>query len=455
MTTQRTSPGNAAPRAGAGSGHASAVAAAWPAGGPIRAGLFTLLLLVLGFGGWSIAAQISGAVIASGQIEVEQNRQVLQHLHGGVVQEILVTEGQQVTAGDPLILLDGAQLTGERSVIETQLFEVLARRGRLEAERDDSGAVAFPPALVAAAADQPAAAEQLEGQRRLFEARRTTLAQRIAQLDRRREQLATQIEGIEAQIVALETQLELIGQERATQQDLLDRGLSQAARVLALQREEARLQGSLGALVADRAQAEGSATDIDLEILTLQVERREQAEASLRDLAVQEQELTQRLATLDERIEGLALRAPVTGIVFGLRVTTPRSVLRPGDPALFLVPQDRPLVIVAQVQPNDIDQVYLGQEARLMFPAFGLRDAPELTGRVTMVSADSFEDQQTGRPYFRTEIMLDPASMEALDGFDLVPGMQVEAFISTEARTPLAYLTEPLAIYFSRALRES
>jgi len=433
----------------------SAAVSSWPVGSPVRIGLAALLLLVVGFGGWAVAAQLSGAVIAGGQIEVEQNRQVVQHLHGGVVQEILVSEGQLVTAGDPLVILDGAQLLGERSVIETQLFEVLARRGRLEAERDDADTVTFPALLLTAADEQPAAAAQMEGQRRLFEARRTTLAQRIAQLDRRREQLATQVEGIEAQIAAVRTQLDLIAQERETQQELLDRGLSQAARVLALQREEARLQGSLGALVADRAQAEGSATDIDLEILTLQVQRREDAEATLRDLGVQEQELSQRRATLDERIDALALRAPVTGIVFGMRVTTPRSVLLPGDPAMFLVPQDRPLVIVARVQPNDIDQVFVGQEARLMFPAFGMHEAPDLVGRVTMVSADSFEDQLTGRPYFRTEIMLDPESVAALDGLELLPGMQVEAFISTNARTPFAYLTEPLAIYFSRALRES
>ncbi|PQO24273.1 HlyD family type I secretion periplasmic adaptor subunit [Rhodobacteraceae bacterium WD3A24] len=427
----------------------------WTARTPVVLGFAALVLLVGGFGTWSVTAELSGAVIAPGEVEVEQNRQVVQHPDGGVVDDIRVEEGQAVEAGETLIRLDGTLLRSELTIVESQFYEVLARRGRLTAERDGDDQVTFPPELIAAAAETPTVAALMEGQRRLFEARVDSRTQQIEQLERRRAQIRSQIEGIVAQLDALETQTSLIERELEGQQSLLDRGLAQASRVLALERERARLAGTRGSLLSERAQAEGRITEIELEILTLETQRREDAQTELREIGVRELELAERRRALRERLERLDIRAPVSGVVYGLQVTTPRAVLRAAEPALHLVPQDRPLVISARVDPNDIDQVFVGQAARLVFPAFNMRNTPDISGQVALVSADAFTDEQSGQSYFRVEIVLSESGREMLGERALVPGMPVEAFIRTEERTPLAYIVKPLTDYFDRAFRES
>lgn len=428
---------------------------AWSARRPLVAGFVSLAVLVGGFGWWSVGTEIAGAIVASGQLEVERNRQVVQHPDGGVVAEIAVKEGQTVAAGDLLLRLDGAMLRSELAIVEGQLFEIMARRARLTAERDDAAAIVFPPDLTAIGAGRPEVAELIDGQRRLFEARRDTLAREIEQLAEQKKQIDSQIGGIRAQSDALTRQVALIREELADQQNLLDRGLAQASRVLALQREEARLAGSVGELTANLGQSQERITELEIQVLRQQAARREEASTQLRDIGSQELELVERRRALTERIARLDIRAPVGGVVLGLTVTTPRSVVRPADPVLYIIPQDRPLVIAAQVPTVDIDQVHPGQAVELVFSAFSTRTTPQLRGRVERVSADAFQNQQTGQSFYRAEILLEPGERERLGDLALVPGMPVEAFIQTDQRTPLAYLLKPFTDYFSRAFRET
>ena len=418
-------------------------------------GLGGLALLILGFGGWASFSEISGAVIAPGQIEVDQNRQVVQHPDGGVVAQILAQEGDSVRQGQLLIQLDATRLGSELAIIEGQLFELMARRGRLEAERDDKPEPVYDALLRDSAANNQDAAVLMAGQSQLLAARRASRAQEVAQLAKRRSQIDTQITGISAQSQALGQQLELIEQELKDQQTLLDRGLAQAGRVLALRREQARLSGQLGELTAQRALAQERATEIDLEVIKLRTQQREEAITRLRDLQFRELELAeQRRALLDQR-DRLAIRAPVSGIIYGLQVTTPRSVIRAAEPVMFIIPQDRPLVIAARVDPIHIDKITLGQPVNLRFSALDQRTTPELTGEVAKVSPDAFVDQARGLSYYRVEITLPEAEQAKLpENIRLLPGMPVEAFIRTGDRTPLAYLTKPLTDYFSKAFRD-
>lgn len=418
-------------------------------------GLGGLALLILGFGGWASFSEISGAVIAPGQIEVDQNRQVVQHPDGGVVAQILAQEGDSVRQGQLLIQLDATRLGSELAIIEGQLFELMARRGRLEAERDDKPEPVYDALLRDSAANNQDAAVLMAGQSQLLAARRASRAQEVAQLAKRRSQIDTQITGISAQSQALGQQLELIEQELKDQQTLLDRGLAQAGRVLALRREQARLSGQLGELTAQRALAQERATEIDLEVIKLRTQQREEAITRLRDLQFRELELAeQRRALLDQR-DRLAIRAPVSGIIYGLQVTTPRSVIRAAEPVMFIIPQDRPLVIAARVDPIHIDKITLGQPVNLRFSALDQRTTPELTGEVAKVSPDAFVDQARGLSYYRAEITLPEAEQAKLpENIRLLPGMPVEAFIRTGDRTPLAYLTKPLTDYFSKAFRD-
>lgn len=425
----------------------------WNIRGPLLLGMLGLVLLVGGFGTWAVASRITGAVISSGRIEVDQNRQVIQHPDGGVVAEILIEEGGTVAVGDILIRLDSEALHSELAVVEGQLLEVLARRARFEAERDNAEGLVFAPLLLET--DNPVAADLMEGQSRLFEARLESAAQERDQLAKRSEQISSQIEGIEAQQQAIEQQLAYIEEELTDQQTLLDRGLAQASRVLALQREQSNLAGTAGELTASIAQAEGRITEIDIEILRLTTTRREEAITRLRDLQFNEIELSEQRRALLTRLERLDIRAPVAGIVYGLTVFAPRSVIRPADPVMYIVPQDRPLVITTQVLPQDIDQIFVGQDVALRFSAFDQRRTPELFGEVTQVSADAFQDQGSQVSYYRAEISLDEGEIDRLPAdMVLIPGMPVEAFIATDERSPLDYLIKPLADYFAKAFRE-
>ena len=428
---------------------------AWSVRKPMIVGVLGLLLLVGGFGTWAVMTQISGAVIAGGQIEVDQNRQVIQHPDGGVVEAILVEEGNTVATGEVLLRLDPTELQSELSIVESQLFELIARRGRLEAERDERDTITFDPLLSETSADRPAVKDLMDGQQRLFEARRASIAQAIEQLDKQQDQISDQITGINAQQRAMDTQLALIEQELVDQQSLYDRGLAQVSRVLSLQREAARMSGTVGELAANEAQARGRITEIDIEILNLQSQRREEAITRLRDIQSNELELRERRRALLERMSRLDVKAPLSGIVYDLRVFARRSVIRPADPVLYIIPQDRPLVINARVDPIDIDKLTIGQEVTLRFSALDQRKTPELTGTVKLISADAFQDENTQQSYYRAEIVLSEGEQARLPAdTTLLPGMPVEAFIRTEDRTPLAYLVKPLTDYFTKAFRE-
>ncbi len=420
----------------------------------VLTGLITLGVLIGGFGGWAVVAEMGGAVVAGGRIEVEQNRQVVQHPYGGAVKEILIDEGDIVTAGQVLLRLDDKELRSELIIVQGQLSEVIARRDRLMAERDNAEVVSFDPEL--ADATEPEVQALIAGQTRLFETRRANIATAIEQYQRRNDQILDQIAGTNAQQASLVRQIDLIQKELVDQQSLLDRGLAQAARVLALQRELASLEGQQGELAAAVAQAEGRITENNLAILGIQTTRQEEAISQLRDLQPTEVELRERRTTIVNRLDSLEIKAPVSGVIYGLEVYSTSAVVQPAQPLLFIVPQDRPLVISTQIQPRDIDQIRVNQEVRLRFSAFDQRRSPELLGRIVTISADAFEDQATRMSFYRAEIKLDDGELDKLPPeMVLMPGMPVEAFVRTGDRTPAEFLIKPMADFFARAFRES
>ncbi|WP_417807735.1 HlyD family type I secretion periplasmic adaptor subunit [Thioclava sp.] len=423
--------------------------------GPIIAGFLTLAVLVGGFGLWSVNTQIAGAVIASGRVQVEENLQIVQHPDGGVVEKILVHDGSLVKAGDLLVELNGDQLNSERTIVENQYFELLARRGRLEAERANAPEILFPAELSESAVTNPHVAMQMKGQQELFDARLASLEKSLEQLEKQAEQISSQVDGVDAQLVALATQQELIARELTDQRSLLDRGLAQASRVSALERESADLAGRIGALVAQRAQAESRLSELEITRLRLQTQRREQAETELRDIGYRELELAEQRRALIGQIDRLDIRAPVSGIVHAMSVTTPRAVIRAAEPVLYLVPQDRPLVIDARIATTSIDEVTPGQPAAVRFPALSSRITPTLTGEISRISADVLTDQASGEPYYKIEVTLSAGELEKLDGKVLIPGMPAEVYLATAQRTPIAYLLKPFTDYFTRAFRET
>lgn len=422
----------------------------WKASIPLGVGFSALAILVGVLGVWSVKARIAGAVVSRGMIQVESNRQVIQHPQGGVVGEILAKDGDQVQANDILIRLDDTLLRAELTIIERQLAEIRARRARLEAERDGANDIIMPDNLQEWSADKRA---MIEGQQRLFVARLESLSQEDDQLAEQITQARNQINGTEAQLTALKRQKELIESDLVDAQSLRKKGLTQASRVSALEREQASLAGDIGELKATIAQIRGQIAALDIQRIKLRTTRRENAISDISDLQYQEIELSQRRIASLETLSRLEIRAPVSGIVYGSKVFALRAVLSPAEPIMYVIPQDQPLVVVARIEAIHIDQVHVGQEVSLRFTAFDQRFTPEIFGQVARLSADVFTDEITGISYYSAELLPRKGELSKLGEQELLPGMPVEAFIKTAERSPLNYLAKPLTDYFNRALR--
>jgi len=339
-------------------------------------------------------------------------------------------------------------------VLESQLWELMARRGRLAAEQADQDRIEFDRELLDAAVSNAEIRGLIDGQQAQFEAGRTTMQREIEVLEERQMQTREQISGSEAEIAALDRQSELIEKELTDQRALLAKGLAQASRVLALEREAANLAGQRGQRVAQTAQLKGQISELEIERLRLTAKRREDAISTMRDIGFRELELKEKRIALRDQLSRLDVRAPVSGVVLDMTVHALKSVVRAAEPILHIVPSDSALVVDAQVDPTHIDSVYTGQDAVLRFSAFNSRTTPELFGSVTKVSPDAFVDEQSKRSYYRAEVLLKEGEIEKLEGQKLIPGMPVEVFIQTGERTPFNYLVKPITDFFTRSMRE-
>lgn len=416
-----------------------------------------LLILGLGIGGfvaWSTVAEIDGAVVAAGQVAVEARAQAIQHPDGGLVVALHVRDGSAVAAGDPVLTLDGSELQTQQIVGHRRLIELLARMHRLSAEIRGAEEIAFGGELQDFASNAADVASILADETALFEARRATLDQTEAQLGERQVQTEAIVAGRERQLDASRRQLILIEEDLATQESLFERGLTESTRLSSLRREAARLDGEIGELEASIAEARSAIAGFEVERLGQEAAFREAAQAELRELQPREAEIRERLRLIETQTSRLVLRAPMTGTVLGLQVHTVGGVVPAGAEVASIIPADVPLILSVEIDPGQVDRVQSGQDAMIRFPNFNARTTPEVEGLVTTVSADAVTDPATGRRFFIAEVKFAPGAQAALGEVELQPGMPVEAFIRTDARTPASFLLKPMADYWAYAMRE-
>ena len=487
----------------------AAVSSGFSSRRPLSKGFLTLAVLMAGGIGWGAFTTISGAVIASGQVDVETRDQVIEHIDGGTVGEILVRDGTRVESGDVLIRLKDAALRSEESLLRREWVDLTARRNRLEAEFGGADAIAWDAGLATLAGGDASARDALDGEQRLFEARHMSFEGQVAQLRERIGQTNKQVAGLEAQADAVARQRAFIGRELEAQRSLFEEGLTQLHHLLELEREAARLDGQAGDIAARIAGARGRIAEIEIQVLQIGARRVEEAEEQAREVQARESQVRERLAEIRRRLAGMAIRAPVAGEVYGMKVFALGEVVRPGEPILHIVPEGAGLMVRAQLEPIHVDQVHGGQDAVLRFSAFSARSTPEFEGRVRRVSADTVRDERTGLDWYEVELEMgraieeDPetgittwpgraartvagwlpgdarrwlrehapgevgrwldgarsaarpgTALAHAHGLALAPGMPVEVYIRTEERTPLSYLVKPLTDYFSRSLKE-
>ena len=411
----------------------------------VMAGVAAIAFLSIGVGGWASTTDIAGAVIANGQLVVETSVKKVQHPTGGIVGELYVREGDHVKAGDVVVRLDETQTRSELEVILKGLHENAARRARMEAELSGADKVTFPASLTARVKDDPEVAHLLKTEAELFVVRK---AAREGQKSTLREQTT----GLREQIAGKDKELDWIGQELVGVRELWKKNLVQFTKVVQLERDAARIAGERGALLASIAQTE-------LKILQVDEDTRKDVGKDMADIRAKTSELAEKRVVAEDKVKRIEIRAPQDGVVHQLSVHTVGGVIAPpsvaAEPIMLIVPETDKLIVEAKVQPQDVDQLYLGQSATLRFSAFNQRTTPELNGVLSMVSPDVTADpKKPDQSHYVIRIKVSDDEVARLGAVKLVPGMPVEAFVKTDERKVISYLVKPLKDQVMRAFRE-
>ena len=419
----------------------------------MTAGLVVVAVFVGGFGTWAAVAPLESASIAPGIIGVSTERRTVQHMEGGIVDEILVVDGDQVAAGQTLIVFDDTAPRALLDLLEGQHRSAVALNARLEAERDNRPAIRWPDWLRDEAVDDGEAAEVMATQERIFQARSVALANQRAIYQRRIEQLREESAGLEGELEAQDHRGALLAEELEGVRELVARGLEPKPRLLQMERAETQIVGDR---VRNQARIASIGQTIDetrLVIDQLGNVRLAEVVAELREVETRLSDLHERLAAARDVVERTRVTAPVAGTVMDLQVFTQGGIVAAGQRLMDVVPANDRLIIAARVAPNDIETIALGLPAQVRLTAYSQLGAPRLTGHVVRISADRLADPRTGASWFEARIALDP-DQPGLSSLALVPGMPAEVMIITGARTPIDYLLKPIVDSLGRALRE-
>ena len=417
----------------------------------LTTGLIVVFVLVFGVVGWAATAQLSGAVIAPGNIVVDGNIKKVQHPTGGIVGEIYVKNGSSVKVGDILMRLDDTQTRASLGIVTSQLTELVARRARLAAIRDGAKSISFPTGFKKHTAK---VGHVMMGEQQLFASTRAMIESQKAQLQERIGQLRDEIKGFAAQKEAKARELSLVRQELVRVEGLYQRNLTPVTRVLSIKRDEARIAGEHGAFTSQIAQARGRIVETRMQITGLIRTTQNEAQKELREIEARIAELEERKVAAEDQLKRVEIRAPRSGLVHELNVHTIGGVINAAEPIMLVVPSEDRLTVEVRVNPPDIDQVTVGQEAVLRLSAFNQRTTPELSGTVARVSADLSRDVQTGQSFYNARIEPSETASNKLKKLKLIPGMPVEAFIQTDKRTALSYVLKPLTDHLARTFRE-
>lgn len=420
----------------------------------VRLGLIASISFV-GVGvAWATMAPLEGAVIASGTVVLEHNINKLQHPVGGVVGAILVREGQRVAAGDVVLRLDETATRATRQIVMNELNTQRVRQARLNAEREQAATMAVPPDLLEKAAADPDVRQALSSETALFAARARTRVGQRSQLAEQINQQQQEIKGTDAQYKSAVEQVRVAELELTDMRGLLAKNLVAKPRVTQLEREVARIRGTMGELTARAAQINARISETQLQILQIDRTLETEVAKESREAEAKITELNEKLATADDQLRRIDLRAPSDGIVHQLQVHTVGGVITPGAAIMNIVPERDTLVIEAKVSPIDIDQIHADQPARVRFSAFNSRTTPELNGSIFRIAADIMRDERTGQMYYIVGVRISEQESARLGKLRLIPGMPAESFIKTSERTVASFLVKPLLEHMNRAFRE-
>jgi len=423
---------------------------------PIRYGLWLFTLFFIFCGGWSLIKTMPVGPIATGQVVVESSRKTVQHLEGGIIEEIMVKDGDIVEAGAPLIRLRETNPQTRLDIVLGQYYADLAMESRLVAERDGLEEIKFSPELELMK-NSTQIKEIVGAQNNLFRTRKESVDGQVRVLNQRIEQLKDQINGMKAQVSSSQSQNSLINEEISTVKTLLASGNANKPRLLGLQRLEAGLKGDIGKIRAEIAKAQQTITEAELQIINTKNEFQNTVAKELRDVQVRLSDLREQKTAIEDVVSRTVIKANQSGVVTGLKYHTVGGVISPATPIMDIVPQNDKMVVDAQIRPQDIDVMRPGLDARVRLTPYKSRRIPALDGKVVEVSPDIFQDQRNGMSYYTSRIEIDAASLAAIKGesVKLYPGMPVEIRIVVgDNRSLFSYLTSPIQDSFFNAFSE-
>ena len=425
----------------------------------VRIGAIVAAVFFVGFLGWAAFAPMDSAAYAPGRVTVAGHRQTVQHREGGVVGALFVKEGQHVTKDQVLVQLAGADVQAQERSLAAAVIGLKAQRARLLAEQL-GGPIVWPAEFAAMTGpDLEEAQRAMKIQQNQFRARASTLSTQGGVLGQRNLQLEEQITGYQRQIDSLDKQMSLLNDELAGMRTLNERGYAPMTQVRALERSLEQLKGQKASLIANIASSRERIGETKLQNVELSKTQQEEIAKEVRDVDFQLNDAMPKLQAAQDMLARTQIRAPATGSVVGLTVFTVGGVIAPGQKVLDVVPDKAPLVLEAQVSPNDADDLQPGQVTQVRFTGIHERDLPRLTGQLTKLSADSFTDEKSGQSYFMAEVTVPISQVDAIRAvrspdFALKPGMPVQVLVPLKKRTALQYILEPLTSAMWRSFRE-
>lgn len=412
-----------------------------------------IVFLLGGIAVWAATTQISGAVIAPGNVVVDSNVKKVQHPTGGIVTEVRARDGDRVKVGDLLVRLDETVTRANLSIVSNNLDQLIAQKARLEAERDGLPDVPVPKEL-ASRMDDPDVARIMESAKKLFSLRQAARVGQKDQLSKRIEQLKEELVGYEAQERAKAREIELIEKQLAGARELYAKKLMPVTKFTEIERDATRLQGEHGVLLATMAQIKGKISETELQILQVDRDANSDIGKEMREVDTRIGELIERHVAAEDQLRRVEVRAPGSGVVDQSSVHTVGGVIAPGETIMLIVPDQDSLKVEARVSPQDIDQLHLGQSVALRFSGLDQRTTPVINGTLSHISPDTTVDPKTEQRYYTVRISLDPKQIARLGSVKVVPGMPVEVFVQTGDRSALSYLLKPLDDQLSRAFKE-
>ncbi|MDZ4373029.1 MAG: HlyD family type I secretion periplasmic adaptor subunit [Phenylobacterium sp.] len=421
---------------------------------PMLIGAGVIAVFVVGLGLWASLDSLASGVTAPATVRADSQRKTLRHRETGVVKQILVREGQEVRAGQPLLLFNDVEARAAVDVLQNQYDTLTAQNARFTAEAQGRSTLEMPAELVQRMGE-PAVAMLVRDQQFLFTTRQQLFESQAAVLSQRVDQQETQIQGAQAQLASIVEQQRLTEEELSGYRKLNEQGFAPKTLILRYERSLAELGGRRGQLNSDIARLRQQIGETRLQLASLRNERQTQSAEGLRDSQTKLSDVIPRLTAARQTLASTVVRSPADGYVFNLTQFTVGGVVGPGEVMMDVVPTGIPLTVTATIKPEDVDEVRVGMPAKVKLTGLNQRFSDSLDARVAVVSADRFTDEKTGAAYYKVDLRIPPTEMSKLtNGVELTAGMPAQALIVTGDRTVMSFLLSPITDTLEDAFRE-